>query len=101
MSQTSPSQSQSRSFFPTPALDHAFAGIGAGTVSVLCMQPLDLLKVKLQVATSSHSVHWNPVRYIYGALKEIRAEHGWKGLYRGVAANVAGNAASWGMYFWL
>ncbi|KAN0134119.1 mitochondrial FAD carrier protein [Lactarius tabidus] len=37
------------SFFPTHAIDHAFAGIGAGTVAVLCMDPLDL--VKLQVST--------------------------------------------------
>ncbi|KAN0134180.1 hypothetical protein V8E53_007952 [Lactarius tabidus] len=34
------------SFFPTPAIDHALAGIGTGTVAVLCMNLLDLLKVK-------------------------------------------------------
>lgn len=38
--------------------DHVFTGIGAGTVSVLCMNPLDLLKVKFQVSTRG----W--VRYI-------------------------------------
>ncbi|KAG1888866.1 mitochondrial carrier domain-containing protein [Suillus subluteus] len=37
------------SFFPTTALDHAAAGLGAGVVAVLCMHPLDLLKVKLQL----------------------------------------------------
>ncbi|THH11264.1 hypothetical protein EW145_g771 [Phellinidium pouzarii] len=56
------------SYFPTAALDHAVAGIGAGTVAVLCMHPLDLLK-------------------------------GLRGLYRGVGANIAGNASSWGLYF--
>ncbi|KAH9171563.1 hypothetical protein EDB89DRAFT_2070667 [Lactarius sanguifluus] len=39
------------SFFPTHAIDHAFARIGTGTVAVLCMNPLDLLKVKFQVST--------------------------------------------------
>ncbi|KAI9462890.1 hypothetical protein BJY52DRAFT_1255833 [Lactarius psammicola] len=32
--------------FPTHAIDQAFAGNGAGTVAVLCVSPLDLLKVK-------------------------------------------------------
>jgi len=31
--------------------DHASTGIGVGTVAVLCMNPLDLLKVKFQVST--------------------------------------------------
>jgi len=31
--------------------DNTFAGIGAGTVVVLCMNPLNLLKVKFQVST--------------------------------------------------
>ncbi|KAF8308829.1 mitochondrial carrier [Clavulina sp. PMI_390] len=96
------------SFFPTPALDHAFAGIGAGTVAVLCMQPLDLLKVQFQVMTTSPASRHrgagvlknNPITTIYDALQTIRREHGWKGLYRGVGPNVAGNAASWGLYFW-
>ena len=32
------------------ALDHALPGIGAGTVTVFCMNPLDLLKVKFQLS---------------------------------------------------
>ncbi|KAN0116440.1 mitochondrial carrier [Russula decolorans] len=85
------------SFFPTHALDHAFAGIGAGTVAVLCMNPLDLLKVKFQVSTRA------PVsgigRGIWLALRDIHASEGWRGLYRGLGPNVAGNASSWGLYF--
>ncbi|KAJ7087294.1 mitochondrial carrier domain-containing protein [Mycena belliarum] len=91
-------QQQPPSFFATAALDHAAAGIGAGTVAVLCMNPLDLLKVKLQVATT------NPTggvgKQIWYSLRDIQRQQGWKGLYRGVGANVAGNASSWGLYFW-
>lgn len=94
--------SSSSSFFPTAALDHAFAGIGAGTVAVLCMQPLDLLKVKFQVANDpKQRPSLNPLKEIWRSLKGIHGTYGWQGLYRGLGANVAGNAASWGLYFWL
>lgn len=33
------------------------------------------------------------------ALNEIVKVDGWKGLYRGLSPNVAGNSASWGLYF--
>ncbi|KAJ7895995.1 mitochondrial carrier domain-containing protein [Mycena olivaceomarginata] len=77
--------------------DHAVAGIGAGTVAVLCMNPLDLLKVKFQVATT------NPSGGI-GSKSGTRCgtfggKRDGKGLYRGLGANVAGNASSWGLYF--
>ncbi|RDX52956.1 mitochondrial FAD carrier protein [Polyporus arcularius HHB13444] len=85
------------SFFPTSAIDHAFAGLGAGVVAVLCMHPLDLLKVKFQVATEKPQ--GGVGRAIWNSLKEIQTRDGWKGLYRGVSANIAGNASSWGFYF--
>jgi hypothetical protein len=79
--------------------DHAFAGIGAGTVAVLCMNPLDLLKVKFQVST--RGPEGGIGRGIWRALCDIRASEGWRGLYRGLGPNVAGNASSWGLYFLL
>jgi len=85
------------SFFPTHAIDHAFAGIGAGTVAVLCMNPLDLLKVKFQVST--RGPEGGIGRGIWRALRDIHASEGWRGLYRGLSPNVAGNASSWGLYF--
>ncbi|KAI0722037.1 mitochondrial FAD carrier protein [Cerioporus squamosus] len=88
---------QQPSFFPTSAIDHAFAGLGAGVVAVLCMHPLDLLKVKFQVATDKPQ--GGVGRAIWNSLKEIQVRDGWKGLYRGVSANIAGNASSWGFYF--
>ncbi|KAJ3977392.1 mitochondrial carrier domain-containing protein [Lentinula raphanica] len=88
---------QPASFFPTTALDHAAAGLGAGVVSTLCMNPLDLLKVKFQVATSTSSSGTG--KQIWYSLRDIYRESGFKGLYRGVGPNVAGNASSWGLYF--
>jgi solute carrier family 25 folate transporter 32 len=62
------------------------------------MNPLDLLKVKFQVMTSK------PVggvgKQILLSLREIYQVAGVKGLYRGLIPNIAGNAASWGLYFW-
>ncbi|KAH9950169.1 mitochondrial FAD carrier protein [Amylocystis lapponica] len=88
---------QPPSFFPSSAVDHAFAGLGAGVVAVLCMHPLDLLKVKLQVATEKP--RGGIGRQIWYSLKDIQQQQGWRGLYRGVGPNIAGNASSWGFYF--
>ncbi|KAF8239502.1 mitochondrial carrier [Tricholoma matsutake] len=88
---------QPSSFFPTTALDHAAAGLGAGVVTVLCMNPLDLLKIKFQVTTKNPSGTLG--KHIWYSLRDIHQQHGWKGLYRGIGPNIAGNASSWGLYF--
>ena len=64
------------------------------------MHPLDLLKVKFQVSTSGQ-LKGGIGRQIWNGLKEIQTNEGWRGLYRGVGANIAGNASSWGLYFLL
>ncbi|KIM42922.1 hypothetical protein M413DRAFT_18537 [Hebeloma cylindrosporum] len=92
-----PKERQPPSFFPSTALDHAAAGLGAGVVTTLCMQPLDLLKVKFQVTT--HNPPGGIGKYIWHSLKDIQQTHGWRGLYRGIIPNIAGNASSWGLYF--
>ncbi|KAI5122172.1 hypothetical protein M0805_007070 [Coniferiporia weirii] len=61
------------------------------------MHPLDLLKVKFQVSTTNPQAGVG--RAIYNSLHNIYASQGLRGLYRGVGANVAGNASSWGLYF--
>jgi solute carrier family 25 folate transporter 32 len=88
---------QPASFFPTTAIDHAVAGLGAGVVSTLCMNPLDLLKVKFQVATTASTTGLG--KQIWFSLRDIYRDSGFRGLYRGVVPNVAGNASSWGLYF--
>ncbi|GAA5879835.1 hypothetical protein JCM3774_001397 [Rhodotorula dairenensis] len=85
------------SVFGTPALDSAFCGVSAGIVSTICMQPLDLLKVQLQVSTAQRS--HGPVKQIWWGLGEIVKQGGVQGLYRGLTPNLVGNASSWGFYF--
>ena len=63
------------------------------------MHPLDLIKFKFQVSTDKPQVCI--CRSILSSLKDIQARDGWKGLYRGVGSNIAGNASSWGLYFLL
>jgi solute carrier family 25 folate transporter 32 len=63
------------------------------------MHPLDLLKVKLQVATTKPQ--GGVGKQIYTSLRDIYQTRGIKGLYRGVSPNIAGNASSWGLYFLL
>jgi hypothetical protein len=63
------------------------------------MNPLDLLKVKFQVTTTNPS--GNLGKHIWLSLKDIQQSQGWKGLYRGIIPNIAGNASSWGLYFLL
>jgi len=95
------------SLFGTPAIDQAVCGIGAGCVSVLCMHPLDLLKVKLQVSSkplASRVSYQHPSFPPLGSaaltsIKEILGKDGFLGLYRGLTPNMVGNAASWGFYF--
>lgn len=92
--------SEPASFFPSYSLDQAFSGFTAGIVSTLCMQPLDLLKVQLQVQTTSNRSH-NALGQIWVGLREITRNGGLgrKGLYRGIGPNLTGNATSWGLYF--
>ena len=70
---------------------------------MLCMNPLDLLKVKFQVSTRAPTGGGGGGigRGIWLALRDIHASEGWRGLYRGLGPNVAGNASSWGLYFLL
>ena len=61
--------------------------------------PLNLLKVKFQVST--RGPEGGIGRGIWFALRDIHASEGWRGLYRGLSPNIAGNASSWGLYFLL
>jgi len=67
--------------------DHAFAGICAGTIAVICINPLNLLKVKFQVST--RAPEGGIGRGIWRALPDIHASEGLRGLYRGLGPNVA------------
>ena len=87
--------------------DHAVAGFGAGTFATLVMHPLDLVKVRFQLADDSQPTasgsRQKPRfgRAVYGALADAVRTDGWKGLYRGLVPNLVGGASSWGLYFLL
>ena len=67
------------------------------------MHPLDLLKVKFQVASSrqtrAEAGGDNIGKQIWTNLQRIVRNDGWAGLYRGLTPNMVGNASSWGFYF--
>jgi solute carrier family 25 folate transporter 32 len=69
------------------------------------MHPLDLVKVRFQIADKGKGLSRAPSagfgREVYGAMREAVTKDGWRGLYRGLSPNVAGNASSWGLYFLL
>ncbi|EAU82456.1 mitochondrial FAD carrier protein [Coprinopsis cinerea okayama7 len=94
---SAPLKKQPASFFSSTAVDHAVAGLSAGVVTTLVMNPLDLLKIKFQVNTGKPVGGMGMQMWL--ALKGIQQSQGWKGLYRGISPNIAGNASSWGLYF--
>ncbi|RSH85743.1 hypothetical protein EHS25_003884 [Saitozyma podzolica] len=99
--------------FGDPSVDHAVAGFGAGSVATLVMHPLDLVKVRFQLAddrppanapgaTGGASLTQKRPglgRAVYGALQDAVKVDGWRGLYRGLIPNLVGGASSWGLYF--
>lgn len=96
------------------------AGLGAGTVATLVMHPLDLVKVRFQLADTPRAASFSTSqtsspagglfhvtkkprlgRAVYDALGDAVRADGWKGLYRGLIPNLVGGAGSWGLYFLL
>ncbi|KAI9004397.1 solute carrier family 25, member 32b [Hyaloraphidium curvatum] len=81
----------------TSVRDEAIAGLGAGAISTLLLHPLDLIKTRLQIDSSS-----SRRQRIGGTMRAIRsvlAAEGSRGLYQGFSPNVVGAAVSWGVYF--
>ncbi|KAL3144844.1 hypothetical protein ABBQ38_001950 [Trebouxia sp. C0009 RCD-2024] len=77
---------------------HAIAGCTAGLTSVLALQPLDVVKTRLQVQDGVPG----PLSAYKGtvhALKSIVKEEGWHALYSGLAPGLLGAGLSWGIYF--
>ncbi|KAJ2706748.1 mitochondrial FAD carrier protein flx1 [Coemansia sp. IMI 203386] len=79
------------------AVDHALAGVGGAIISTVAFHPLDMIKIRLQVDVSARgeAVLGRAIR----ATRHVINTNGFQGLYRGLGANLAGNCASWGLYF--
>ena len=94
------------------------------------MHPLDLVKVRFQLANNSlplappprggtGTIPNAPIptptlipptisktkprlgTAVYSALRDCVKQDGWAGLYRGLTPNLVGGASSWGLYFLL
>jgi len=77
---------------------HLFAAGSAAAVSTFAVQPLDVLKTRLQV---NHCPHLNPgIRIgIFGSLNGIFKTEGMRGLYRGVFPTLLSVVPSISIYF--
>ena len=78
------------------SLVESVAGFSAGVVSCLAAHPLDLLKNRLQLNTTSRSRPGDSYRILRNV---IRDEGGVRALYRGLWPNLLGNSLGWGLYF--
>lgn len=79
-----------------PSLVESLAGFSAGVISCLTVHPLDLLKNRLQLNTSSRSRRGDSFRILRHVVRE---EGGLRALYRGLWPNLLGNSLGWGLYF--
>ncbi|KAJ2350677.1 mitochondrial FAD carrier protein flx1 [Coemansia erecta] len=95
--QQSPKPRLAGSFSGSLALDHAISGVGGAIVSTVAFHPLDLVKIRLQVDTASQTEA--TLGRAIRATRHVVSTDGLSGLYRGLGANLAGNCASWGLYF--
>ena len=77
-------------------LTHMLAGSIAGMTARFILQPLDLVKVRLQVQDGTGAAEYKSIRH---ALTSIVRDEGVTGLYRGMSANLIGAGMSWGSYF--
>ncbi|KAL0028967.1 hypothetical protein WJX77_008705 [Trebouxia sp. C0004] len=77
---------------------HAVAGTTAGLASVLALQPLDVVKTRLQVQDGIPGP-LSAYRGTVHALKSIVKEEGWRALYSGLGPGLLGAGLSWGLYF--
>lgn len=95
---SSPGEDDAPRKLRVPAAYHSvIAGAGAGLVSSVVTCPLDVIKTRLQA--SSRSQDPRTASSIRGTVKEIIAQGGLKGLYRGLGPTIAGYLPNWGIYF--
>ncbi|KXJ27628.1 mitochondrial folate transporter/carrier [Exaiptasia diaphana] len=77
--------------------EHLVAGVSGGVSATLCLHPLDLVKIRLQVNDGGGR---GPLyKGFIDATRSVIKNDGWRGLYQGAAPNVTGNGMAWGLYF--
>ncbi|RKP08349.1 mitochondrial carrier domain-containing protein [Thamnocephalis sphaerospora] len=76
---------------------NAVAGAGGAIFSLICVYPLDIVKTKLQVQSSTSPVKYQSTQH---ALQTIFKEEGFRGLYAGLPAGLLGVASTNFAYFY-
>ncbi|KCV72891.1 hypothetical protein H696_00462 [Fonticula alba] len=75
------------------------AGAGSGLIAALATCPLDVVKTRLQLQSSSSVAPEKRYRGPFDALVRISRQEGVRGLYRGLSPTLAGYIPNWAIYF--
>jgi len=71
---------------------HGLSGAGAGSITALVTQPLDVTKTVIQVQKQSHLGTFSTLRHIFQS-------EGVRGCYRGLGTTTMALVPQWGVYF--
>lgn len=96
---------------PSQRQTEAVSGLTAGLATTLAIHPLDLIKVRMQLAQPGAHGIFNALRSISIDAATHADAAGARGLrktvwpvryyYRGLGPNLVGNVSAWGLYFFL
>jgi solute carrier family 25 (mitochondrial folate transporter), member 32 len=75
---------------------HLLAGIAAGLTGTVALYPLELLKMRMQVADGTMPEYAN----LRNSIKSVFLNEGYSGLYKGITPAVMAATGSWGGYFY-
>jgi len=76
-------------------LKHGFAAVVSSAIATTLLQPLDVLKTRMQVQDKDRVLY----RGFIASIKHIAKHEGYRGLYAGLTPSLLGNTVAWGLYF--
>lgn len=85
-------------YLDNPRVVDALAGGAAGGTTAVFVSPLEVLKTRLQTQARGSAKYLGGI-HIYGGLKQIVAEEGPRGLYRGLGPQFVALLPNWAVYF--
>lgn len=88
-------------YWDDPRIVDALAGGAAGGTTAVLISPLEVLKTRLQTQKIVKGVapKYAGGIHIYGGLRRIVAEEGFRGLYRGLGPQFIALLPNWAVYF--
>ena len=96
---TSRKNSVSDNITNTSSLMKGLAGMGSGAISSVVCAPLDLVRTRMQVMGGLDGKQLNNRKGMLCTLKDILAQEGYLGCFRGLGASLATVPIFWGIYF--